>query len=403
MLKLQNVPLNQIVASKWRDEDLYPIDEDHVAELKESITDHGFFSSVIGRRQSGGKIEIACGHARVAAARKARLDTIPIFVGDLDDDAMLRALTDENALQGGSSPGAIINEIAAVTRRIVDGLLEDVTGVARDAKLPAPLAKSIRQAFNDQAEIEKAFMRLIKRASDPDASVPIGTDTIRLYLGQGDPQKAHRSEKQIRETLGALRQSGRYDAIINDAIAKHPIADEDDDDTEPKDTAIIKRKSAKPKPRLLDDRVANVFQTDQQFHAFREAVTTSAAQKAIPVNQQITLAKEIMRPKYKDAPQPKQVTAGKIKAGVQERVNDYMKEQRKIDKEERDAYLAEQMEVAIDHELTKAGSSLRSLIGSIATLMKLAEKYPAHPKIGGFSAKLDDLVDTIKQFGKKLK
>jgi len=35
--------------------------------------------------------------------------------------------------------------------------------------------------------------------------------------------------------------------------------------------------------------------------------------------------------------------------------------------------------------------------------MDLADQFPHHPKIGGFSAKLDDLIGTIKQLSAKLK
>src|SRR5262245_31836874 len=122
-MKLQNIPLDQIIWNHWRDKDLYPIDADHVKELRESIDDHGFFGGVKGRRING-KVEIGCGHMRVEAARKAKLETIPVFIEDLDDDQMLRLMTDENALQAGSSPGAVMNEVAAVTKRLMEGLLD---------------------------------------------------------------------------------------------------------------------------------------------------------------------------------------------------------------------------------------------------------------------------------------
>jgi len=384
-MKLQNVPLGDIVNNPWRDTDLYPVDEDHVRELRESIGDHDFFESLKGRRVSG-KVEIACGHARVAAARKARLDTVPVYIGDLDDDAMLRLMVDENALQGGNSPSAVLNEVAAVMRRLVEGLMEGV-GNGR-------VAHTIALAFERKAEIERAQNRLRNRSP----IAPLGEDSICRYLGQGDPKKSHRGLRQIRETINALKQTGRWDKIIDAEILKHPLPVENAKPA--KDTAVVTSKPREPRKPLIDERTANTFKTETQFHAFREAVTTSGAQKAIPVSQQASLAKKIMGTKL-DA--PKQVTTAHIKRAVQERVQDFMKEQRKIDKEERDAYLAEQIEVAIDDELHNAGRWLRSLIVSLTKLEKLAEKYPKHPKLGGFSARLDDLVDSIKQFSRKLK
>jgi hypothetical protein len=53
---------------------------------------------------------------------------------------------------------------------------------------------------------------------------------------------------------------------------------------------------SKPQTRILDERTASLFNNDHQFHAFREAVTTRAAQKVIPVDQQYALAKSIHDP-----------------------------------------------------------------------------------------------------------
>jgi len=387
-MKLQNIPLAEIIDNPWRDKDLYPLDDDHVQELRESIKDHDFFQSLKGRRVNG-KVEIACGHARVAAARKARLDTVPIYIADLDDDAMLKLMVEENATQGGNSPGAVLNEVAAVMRRLVSELLDHTKG---------SIGMVLSQAFANKNGIETAQGRLQKRAADPTSrSAPFGEESIRRYLGNGDPEKSHRGLNQIRETITALKQDGRWDDIINAEVLKHPLPVADAEPT--KDTAVVVRKPAEPRKPVLDARIANTFKTETQFHAFREAVTTSAARAAIPVSQQGALAKQIMGTKLD---KPKQVTAGYIRSKVGERVNDYLKEQRKIDKAERDAYLAEQIEIEIDNELHDAARWLRSLIASMLKLEKLVTKYPNHPKIGGFSARLDELVDSIKQFSRKI-
>jgi ParB-like chromosome segregation protein Spo0J len=142
-MKIQNVPIADIVPNPWRDMKLYPLDDDHVAELRASIADHGFFGGVKGSRING-KVELGCGHSRIEAARAAKLDTVPIFIGDIDDDGMLRLMTDENATQSGSNPGAVLNEVAAVTRRIIDGVLS-----------PTIVPLSVAKAFENQRGIER--------------------------------------------------------------------------------------------------------------------------------------------------------------------------------------------------------------------------------------------------------
>lgn len=391
-MKMQNVPLNQIVWNPWRDKELFPIDDDHVADLRASIKDHGFFASLKGRRRNG-KIELGCGHARFEAAKKSRLDTIPIFIDDIDDDAMLRLMTDENALQSGNSAGAALNEVAAVTRRLIEGLLSGGTIVP-----PA-----VKTAFEDKGAMDRAVGKL-RNGTDP--HLALGHNVIRAYLGEGDPDRAHRGERQIREAISALKQSARYDEIVDEAVRKYPPPT----DAKPsKSTAIAKTKQATPRRRLLDERTANVFTNDHQFHAFREAVTTRAAQQALPVEQQLTLAKSIMKPPGKEGrawsgPTHKgQIGANYIKKMVQYKVEEGLKAQRDINKQERELYLQEQRDARIDSEIQSANSSLRSLISALARLNDLADEFPAHPKLGGFSARLDTLAGVIQQFSKKLK
>src|SRR5215475_14478499 len=66
------IPLNQIVPNPWRDLKLNPLDDEHVADLRDAMGDFEFQGALTGRRRSDGKIEIAYGHARLAAARKAK-------------------------------------------------------------------------------------------------------------------------------------------------------------------------------------------------------------------------------------------------------------------------------------------------------------------------------------------
>lgn len=384
-MKLQHVPLEQIIWNPWRDKHLYPISEDQLAGLRESIKDHGFFSSVKGRRRNG-HVELGCGHARFEAARKAKLDTIPIFIDDLDDDAMLRLMTDENALQSGANPGAVMNEVAAITRRLIEGLLEGTI-------VPSSVAK----AFENKHAIEVAQKRLRSASAE---RLPTGHNVIRAYLGQGNPDKSHRPERAVREAISALKQSGKYDDIVEEMVCKYPPPV---DESKPANkTEVQTTKARAPKHRILDERTANQFPNDHQFHAFREAVTSSAAQKVIPVNQQLALAKSIMA-SAEGGTKKKQIAAPYIKMKVQTVIQEGLKKQREINKEDHERYLAEEREARIHEEVDLARRWLRSLLSSIAKLIDLAEEYPSHPKLGGFSEQLNKLIVPIQQFGKKLK
>jgi hypothetical protein len=374
--------LNKIEWNPFRDLKLYPIDDEHVAELRVSIKEHDFLGGVKARRRNG-VFELGCGHHRIAAARKA-LGTnaiVDIVVGDMDDDAMIRLMTDENALQSGTNPGAVMNEVAAVTRRVIEGLLsnhgdlDNCQGVARAFK-------------NNRTAIKQAYSKL---RNGSDSHLVLGIPVIRAYLGP------HRGERPIREAIAALKQCGKYDDIVDEAIRKHcvPLI------TTSTSKAVATTKD-KPKRRILDERCAHLFKNDNQFQAFREAVTSATAQKVIPVSQQYAVAKEIMAPIHEDF-NKKHAGAPYVRKCVHARVQQGLRHQREINKEERERYLQEQREARIDDELRSANIGLRTLLTSLGKIADLAKEFPGHPKFGGFADRLDTLVDAIKQFSKSLK
>ncbi len=390
-MRMEHILLTDIVPNPWRDMDLYPLDDDHVRELRQSIGDHGFFGGVKGRRRADGKVEIGCGHARIEAARlDPPLATVPVFIEDIDDDAMLRLMTDENATQAGSSPGAVINEVASVTRRLVDGLLAGTI-------VPSNIAK----AFESESSIERTRSKLRMQFTEPDKAdihLALGHGVIGRYLGQGDPQSGQRAANA--KFARPLRRLSNP-AAMTEWSMKRFVSTRPATDAKPsKSRAAAKTKPVKRRKPVLDDRTANVFPNEHQFHAFREAVTTEGAQKVIPVEKQLDLAKSIVS---QASHGKKQVGAPYIKTMVHAHVEQGMKAQRKINKEEQEAYLREQREANIDTVLHSADASLRSLLSALAKMADLADEFPGHPKIGGFSARLDTLATAIQRFSEKLK
>lgn len=388
-MKQQNIALADIVPNPWRDMEVYPINDEHVQELRTSMKQHGFFGGIKGRRRNG-KVELGCGHQRIAAARKESLDTVPIFIDDIDDDQMLRLMVDENATQQGYSGAAVLADVGAVVRRLADALLDP-------DQEQEHVRTIVRTCFESRKSFDISRALLLAGKKDPNRSGGLGVDLIRCYLGGGKPDKASRGERQIREALTTLRQSGRYDEIIDDELAKHPqpgaLSGE-------KDKAVIEKGAKRPK--VFDDRCTAVFPSAHQAQAFREAVTTEGGKRFIGVSEQLPLAKKIMNPaNYADF-EKKQRQAPYIKQQVKYVIDDAVKAQRDIDKEEKERFLREQVEEQIDSELHSARASVRSLISAMAKISVLAEKYPHHPKIGGFGAKLDELARIIKTFTAKL-
>ena len=72
------------------------LDDDSMAETVESVRQVGIANPLIVRPDPEGEYEIISGHRRHHAAELAGLDTIPVIVRELDDDAAIIMMVDSN-------------------------------------------------------------------------------------------------------------------------------------------------------------------------------------------------------------------------------------------------------------------------------------------------------------------
>lgn len=95
---LKKVKLNQLLPNPYRHFHRYPINEDKVEALIESIGATGFWGETVIARPRGPKCEIAFGHHRIEAARRALGDRaeVQISVRKLSDTQMFEMMCREN-------------------------------------------------------------------------------------------------------------------------------------------------------------------------------------------------------------------------------------------------------------------------------------------------------------------
>lgn len=93
----------------------YPIDQEKVDRLVQSIQHTGYWGNIMGRLADR-KVQIAYGHHRLEALKKLLKPTewVQVIIEDLDDDKMLQVMADENDDVYSPSP-AIINETVRAT------------------------------------------------------------------------------------------------------------------------------------------------------------------------------------------------------------------------------------------------------------------------------------------------
>jgi len=95
MSEIKNINPANLEANPFRGLAKYPYNPDKIDALRRSIKDVGLWEGVIARKKPGG-YELAFGHHRVEAARKERLDRIPVIVRDLTDRQMIEFMGREN-------------------------------------------------------------------------------------------------------------------------------------------------------------------------------------------------------------------------------------------------------------------------------------------------------------------
>lgn len=134
------VQIKDLKPNPFRDIDNYPINEEKVQSLINSINQTGFWDNILARKNNG-NIQIAYGHHRLVALWKIYGKTsamvVNIPVRELDDSTMIRIMANENDENWGTKP-EIINE----TVRVVMKYLKEFSTIIK--KTPKEGGRSFR-------------------------------------------------------------------------------------------------------------------------------------------------------------------------------------------------------------------------------------------------------------------
>ena len=92
--QVQQIPIGELFPFKN-----YPfkvLDDESMQRTVESVEQYGVLSPLIARPRPEGGYEIISGHRRQHAAQLAGLDTLPVIVRNMDDDAAVLLMVDSN-------------------------------------------------------------------------------------------------------------------------------------------------------------------------------------------------------------------------------------------------------------------------------------------------------------------
>ena len=155
--KVQEIPL----------EDLHPfahhpfkvLDDDRMKDTADSIREYGVLVPAIARPRPDGGYELIAGHRRKRGCELAGLQTMPVIVRELDDDAATIIMVDSNIQRENILPSerafAYQMKLEALKHQ---GLRSDLTSCQLGTKLRAD--EKLAQSSNESARTVQRFIRL---------------------------------------------------------------------------------------------------------------------------------------------------------------------------------------------------------------------------------------------------
>lgn len=128
--RMEKVSISQLRPNPFRELDDYPIDRDKVDKLKESISETGFWGTIVARKK-GNAFEIAFGHHRQIALVElqqegtiGKSEKVDIIVRDLSNEQMIQLMARENLEEWGTNAYIEAQTVESTIRAYAAGEIE---------------------------------------------------------------------------------------------------------------------------------------------------------------------------------------------------------------------------------------------------------------------------------------
>ena len=156
--QVQQIPIDAL--HSFTNHPFKVLDDEAMTRTVESIAQYGVLAPLIARpRPDGDGYEIISGHRRQHAAQLAGLETLPVIVRNMDDDAAVLLMVDSNLQRENILPSerafAYKMKLEALKNQ---GARSDLTSAQIGPKLTA--AEKVAEEANDTKSQVKRFIRL---------------------------------------------------------------------------------------------------------------------------------------------------------------------------------------------------------------------------------------------------
>ena len=206
-------------------------DDEAMRDMVESIKQYGVLSPAIARPMPDGGYELVSGHRRKRACELAGLETMPVIVRELDDDAAAILVVDSNLQREGLLPSerafAYKLKLEAMKRQAGRPSKENVSQVGTQKRSDQVMAEELGESRNQiqryirLTELIPPLLDMVderKIAFNPAYELSFLTkDEQTMLLDAMDSEQATPSLSQA-QRLKQFSQRGELDAAVMRAI-----------------------------------------------------------------------------------------------------------------------------------------------------------------------------------------
>ena len=215
--QIRQIPINELFP--FKEHPFKVLDDDAMQRTVESVAQYGVLAPLIARPRAEGGYEIISGHRRQHAAELAGLETLPVIVREMSDDAAVILMVDSNLQREHILP----SERAFAYKMKLESLKNQGARSDLTSDLVGQKLWSVEQVASDAGESKTQIQRFIRLTN----LVPELLDLVDEKKISFNPavELSYLDEKQQRDFLEAMNDTQNAPSL-SQAIRLKKLAQE---------------------------------------------------------------------------------------------------------------------------------------------------------------------------------
>ena len=215
--QIRQIPINELFP--FKEHPFKVLDDDAMQRTVESVAQYGVLAPLIARPRAEGGYEIISGHRRQHAAELAGLETLPVIVREMSDDAAVILMVDSNLQREHILP----SERAFAYKMKLEALKNQGARSDLTSDLVGQKLWSVEQVASDAGESKTQIQRFIRLTN----LVPELLDLVDEKKISFNPavELSYLDEKQQRDFLEAMNDTQNAPSL-SQAIRLKKLAQE---------------------------------------------------------------------------------------------------------------------------------------------------------------------------------